>query len=158
MTQPALTVTDADPRDPQASALLRRSQALMRALFPPEDNFFLDIDALAAPDIRFFVARRGAEVLGTGALALREGYGEVKSMFVAEEARGQGIAGALLARIEAEARAHGLPCLRLETGNVLHEAHRLYARHGFAPRGPFGDYPDAPSSLFMEKPLSPATG
>lgn len=158
MTQPALTVADADPRDPQASALLRRSQALMRALFPPEDNFFLDIDALTAPDIRFFVARRGTEVLGTGALALRAGYGEVKSMFVAEEARGQGVAGALLERIEAEARAHGLPCLRLETGTLLHDAHRLYARHGFAPRGPFGDYPDAPSSLFMEKPLAPATG
>ncbi len=158
MPQPALTVIQADPHDAGATALLHRSHALMRALFPPEDNFFLEIDALAAPDIRFFVARRGAEVLGTGALALREGYGEVKSMFVDEAARGQGVAGALLTRIEAEARAHGLPCLRLETGNVLHEAHRLYARHGFAPRGPFGDYPDAPSSIFMEKPLSPATG
>jgi len=158
MPQPALTVIQADPHDAGATALLHRSHALMRALFPPEDNFFLEIDALAAPDIRFFVARRGAEVLGTGALALREGYGEVKSMFVDEAARGQGVAWALLTRIEAEARAHGLPCLRLETGNVLHEAHRLYARHGFAPRGPFGDYPDAPSSIFMEKPLSPATG
>jgi putative acetyltransferase len=156
MTQPALTVSSADPHDAGATALLHRSHALMRALFPPEDNFFLDINALAAPDIRFFVAKRGAETLGTGALALREGYGEVKSMFVAEEARGQGVAGALLTRIEAEARAHGLPCLRLETGNLLHGARRLYARHGFAPRGPFGDYPDAPSSLFMEKPL--ATG
>jgi putative acetyltransferase len=158
MTQPALTVSSADPHDAGATALLLRSHALMRALFPPEDNFFLDINALAAPDIRFFVAKRGAETLGTGALALREGYGEVKSMFVADDARGQGVAGALLTRIEAEARAFGLPCLRLETGNLLHDAHRLYARHGFAPRGPFGDYPDAPSSIFMEKPLSPATG
>ncbi len=153
-----LIISLADPHDAGATVLLHRSHALMRALFPPEDNFFLDIDALTAPGIRFFVAKRGAETLGTGALALRQGYGEVKSMFVADDARGQGVAGALLTRIEAEARAHGLPCLRLETGNVLHEAHRLYARHGFAPRGPFGDYPDAPSSIFMEKPLAPATG
>lgn len=156
MTHATLTVSPGDPRDAGATALLHRSQALMRALFPPEDNFYLDIEALAAPDIRFFVARRGEDTLGTGALALRPGYGEVKSMFVAEAARGQGVAGALLARIEAEARAFGLPCLRLETGTLLHDAHRLYARHGFAPRGPFGDYPDAPSSIFMEKSLAPS--
>lgn len=142
-----------DPRDPGAAALLRASHALMQSLFPPEENFFLDIDALCAPDIRFFTARMGECVLGTGALAIRDGYGEVKSMFVSEAARGKGVAGALLERIAAEARALCLPCLRLETGNKLHDAHLLYARHGFAPRGPFGDYPDAPSSIFLERTL-----
>lgn len=142
-----------DPRDPGAAALLRASHALMQSLFPPEENFFLDIDALCAPDIRFFTARMGACFLGTGALAIRDGYGEVKSMFVSEAARGKGVAGALLERIAVEARALGLPCLRLETGNTLHDAHLLYARHGFAPRGPFGDYPDAPSSIFLERTL-----
>lgn len=148
-----IIVEAADPRHPEASALLRASHALMESLFPPEDNFFLDIDALCAPDIRFFAARSGATIIGTGALALREGYGEVKSMFVAEAARGQGAADALLRQIEDEARAHTLPCLRLETGNLLHAAHKLYERHGFARRGPFGEYPDAPSSIFMEKRL-----
>lgn len=148
-----IIVEAADPRHPEASALLRASHALMESLFPPEDNFFLDIDALCAPDIRFFAARSTARIVGTGALALRDGYGEVKSMFVAEAARGQGVADALLRQIEDEARARALPCLRLETGNLLHAAHKLYARHGFARRGPFGDYPDAPSSIFMEKQL-----
>lgn len=154
MTPPldaTLRIVRDDPRDPGAAALLRASHALMQSLFPPEENFFLEIDALCAPDIRFFTARIDDRVLGTGALAIRDGYGEVKSMFVSETARGQGVAGALLERIQAEARALGLPCLRLETGNLLHDAHRLYARHGFAPRGPFGDYPDAPSSIFLEK-------
>ena len=59
----------------------------------------------------------------------------------------------LLDRLEVEARARDLPMLMLETGNVLHAAHRLYARAGFAERGPFGDYPAANSSLFMEKRL-----
>ena len=36
-----LTVEPGDPRDPAASALLAQSHALMRSLFPPEDNFFL---------------------------------------------------------------------------------------------------------------------
>ena len=148
-----IAVEPGDPRAPQVAALLAQSHALMQALFPPEDNFFLDIDALCGPGIRFFVARERETVLGTGALALKDGYGEVKSMFTGEAARGRGVGAALLRAIEDEARAEGLPCLRLETGNVLHAAHRLYERHGFRTRGPFGDYPDARSSIFMEKAL-----
>lgn len=146
-------ITAADPKTPGASALLNASHALMQSLFPPEDNFFLDIDALCAPEIRFFAAMQGTTCLGTGALALRDGYGEVKSMFVDEAARGRGVADAILRRIEDEARSLGLAALKLETGNVLHAAHRLYARHGFTPCGPFGDYPKTPSSIFMEKTL-----
>jgi len=37
-----LTIAPGDPRDAGAAALLRQSHDLMRALFPPEDNFFLD--------------------------------------------------------------------------------------------------------------------
>jgi putative acetyltransferase len=146
-------VIPADPKGPGATALLNASHTLMQSLFPPADNFFLDIDALCAPDIRFFAAMEGTTCLGTGALALRDGYGEVKSMFVDEAARGRGVADAILRRIEGEARNLGLAALKLETGNVLHAAHRLYARHGFTPCGPFGDYPNSPSSIFMEKAL-----
>jgi len=153
VTDTPYRVTAADPKEPGATALLNASRALMQSLFPPEDNFFLDIEALCAPDIRFFTAMEGARCLGTGALALRDGYGEVKSMFVDEAARGRGVADAILRRIEAEARQHGLAALKLETGRCLHAARRLYTRHGFSVRGPFGSYPDAPSSIFMEKAL-----
>ena len=149
----SLTVERGDPRDPDASALLKQSHALMERLFPPEDNFYLDIDALCAPHIAFFVARKGDETVGTAALADKGTYGEVKSMFVDDTARGLGAGAALLARVEAEARLRGLSALMLETGNVLHAAHRLYARAGFTECGPFGDYPEANSSLFMEKRL-----
>jgi putative acetyltransferase len=148
-----IIVAPTSPKDPQASALLRASHALMQSLFPPEENFSLDIDALCADDIRFFAARIDGTLVGTGALALKEGYGEVKSMFVDEAARGKGVADAILRQIEDEARAHDLPVLRLETGNVLHAAHKLYARHGYVACGPFGTYHAAPSSVFMEKAL-----
>ena len=148
-----MIVEEGDPADPQARALLKASHALMESLFPPEDNFYLDIDALKAPHIHFYVARRHGRIVGTGALADKGDYGEVKSMFVAEEARGTGAADALLNRIEDKARDLGLPVLKLETGNVLHAAHRLYARHGFGPCDPFGDYLAAGSSIFMEKRL-----
>ena len=149
-----IIVERGDPRHPGATALLKQSHALMERLFPPEDNFFLDVDALAGPGIVFFIAMSGGRVVGTGALAVKEGYGEVKSMFTDEAARGRGVAGLVLAAVEAEARARGLPWLRLETGNVLEAAHRVYRAAGFADCGPFGVYPDAASSIFMEKRLS----
>ncbi len=74
-------------------------------------------------------------------------------MFVAPEARGKGIAEALMVHLETIARDEGVKKLRLETGNLLHAAHRLYERRGFTRRGPFGDYRDDPLSVFMEKPL-----
>jgi putative acetyltransferase len=148
-----IIVEQSDPHDPRATALLKQSHALMESLFPPEDNFYLDVADLVAPHIHFFTAREGDVILGTGALAIKEGYGEVKSMFVAGNARGKGVGASLLRQIEDSAREAGLPVLMLETGNVLHEAHRLYRRHGFAERGVFGDYVEANSSLFMEKIL-----
>ncbi|WP_172300216.1 GNAT family N-acetyltransferase [Pseudoruegeria sp. HB172150] len=150
----SLTVTPGDPRDPAATALLQASHTLMQELFPPEDNHYLSIDALCGPGIRFFTATRDGRTLGCAALALRDDYGEIKSMFVAPEARGTGAADALMQALEAEARANTLPLLRLETGDSLHAAHRLYARHGFTECGPFGDYAPGGSSLFMEKPLA----
>ncbi|MEI4232602.1 GNAT family N-acetyltransferase [Roseovarius sp. D22-M7] len=146
-------VTPADPTHPGPSGLLAQSHALMQSLYAPEENFQLDPDALRAPDIRFFAAFDETTCLGIGALALREGYGEVKSMFVASAARGRGVADALLQRLESEARDRGLTALKLETGVGLDAAHRLYARNGFVRCGPFGAYPEAPASVFLEKLL-----
>ncbi|MBL4811841.1 MAG: GNAT family N-acetyltransferase [Rhodobacteraceae bacterium] len=138
------------PHSPAAAALLSQSHALMQEMFPPEENNFLSLDELTAPGIRFFIAREGSETLGTGALAIRKGYGEIKSMFTAPSARGKGVADALLTRIITEAHAQNLPHLRLETGPGLDAAHRLYARHGFTPCGPFGSYQPSPGSIFFE--------
>lgn len=152
-----MIVTRGDPRHPQVRALLQASHALMESLFPPEDNHYLSIDALCVPDVHFFVARDGDTVLGCGAFKHAKdhggSYGEIKSMFTSECARGKGVASTILVTLEAEARAQNLPMLRLETGNLLHAAHQLYAKHGFAPCGPFGDYDENETSLFMEKPL-----
>ncbi|WP_371154912.1 GNAT family N-acetyltransferase [Jannaschia sp. 2305UL9-9] len=147
-----MIVARADPRTPGCALLLAQSHALMRAMFAEEDNHFLDIDALCAPDIRFFAATEGEAVLGTGAIALRDGYSEVKSMFTAPAARGLGVADAVLTCLIDTSKAEGRPLLRLETGPGLDAAHRLYVRHGFVPCGPFGAYRSGPGSLFFERP------
>lgn len=142
-----------DPREPGALALLQASHALMESLFPPEDNHYLSVDALLVPEISFFVAEDGDEILGTIALARKDGYGEVKSMFVSPAARGRGVARALLAHLEGVARGLGLTMLRLETGNLLEAAMTLYTAQGFRLCGAFGDYAVNGTSVFMEKPL-----
>ncbi|MGR3591441.1 MAG: GNAT family N-acetyltransferase [Limimaricola soesokkakensis] len=149
----SVTVKRARATDPGPRALIEASQALMRSLYPPEENYFLPIEALDAADIRFFAAYENDTPLGCGALHVKPGYGELKSVFVAEAARGRGVGALLLDRLERTARDEALPLIRLETGDKLAAAHRLYARHGFAVRGPFGDYAENGSSVFMEKRL-----
>lgn len=149
----SVAVRPGDPRSPEGRALLGASQALLASLYPPEDNHYLSVEELAAPHVDFWIAEDGTGPLGCVALARMAGYGEVKSLFVDPAARGRGVGAALMGALEARARAAGLPLLRLETGDTLAEAHRLYARRGFGPCGPFGDYAEGPHSVFMEKRL-----
>jgi putative acetyltransferase len=142
------------PRQADVERLLAALDAYQSALYPPESNHFLDVDALAAPNVRFFVARREGRALGCGALRIdAAGYGELKRMFVSPEARGYRLGRLLLDRIEEEARREGLPCLRLETGIHQPEALGLYRSAGYVEREAFGEYRPDPLSVFMEKSL-----
>ena len=58
------------PRQDDVMRLLGALDAYLESLYPPESNHILDIDTLCAPDIRFFVARRGGEAVGCGARSL----------------------------------------------------------------------------------------
>ena len=149
-----VTIAPESPRQPEVERLIEALDTYQASLYPAESNHFLAIEALAAPDVRFFVARRAGEALGCGALRVHpSGYGEVKRMFVRPEARGLKLGALILARLEAQARAEGLTCLRLETGVHQDAALGLYRAAGFVDRGPFGDYAPDPLSVFMEKPL-----
>ena len=148
-----ITVDLADPRSAEGLALLNASHAYLLSLYPPEHSFALNPDQLAAPHISFFIADRDGEALGCAALANQGDYGEIKSMFVHPDARGTGTGAALMRTLEEEARAQGLTLMKLETGDDLFPAHRLYQRHGFKVCGPFGDYTEGPHSVFMEKRL-----
>lgn len=153
MNTDPVVILPGDPRSAEAIALLQASHALMQSLFPPEANHYLSVDALCQPSILFFIAHLKGEAAGCAALSLNDGYGEVKSMFVDPAKRGAKIGSKLLVRLETEAKTRDLPFLRLETGDKLVAAHRLYAANGYTLRGPFGDYPDEPTSIFMEKAL-----
>lgn len=147
-------IEPADPTAPAPRALLAASATLMEELFDPEDNHYLSPEELARDGIHFFVVRGDDDdVLGTIALAEKDGYGEVKALFVDQDGRGKGLAKALLAHIEGVARDLGLAWLRLETGDRLYSAINFYRKAGFTTCGPFGDYEANGSSVFLEKHL-----
>lgn len=147
-------ISTASPTDPQPRALLRASATLMDELFPAEDNHHLTPEELAQDHIRFFAAHdEEDELLGTIALALHDDWAEIKALYVDTAARGKGVARALLNHAETQARNAGVTWLRLETGETLYAAIKLYRATGFSNRGAFGDYPENDTSLFMEKHL-----
>ena len=148
-----IEVRTADPKSKEGTALLTASHAYLASLYSPEHMFALSIDELCVPSITFWIAWDAAEALGCVALARKDGYAELKSMFVDPAKRGRGAGEALVTALDATARTEGFTKLCLETGDDLYPAHRLYRRLGFKDCGPFGDYVEGPHSVFMEKRL-----
>jgi putative acetyltransferase len=150
-----IELTIENPDQPEIAALLEASEAYMASLYPAESNHLLDIATLQRPEVTFIVARIDGRALGCGAVVdSREGWAEVKRMYVSPVARGQRLGRRLLDKIESIARERGAAVLRLETGGLQPEALALYRSAGFVEIGPFGKYLPDPLSIFMEKPIN----
>ena len=157
-----VTITVEPPRQPEVERLLDGSTTYAQSLYPPESNFLLDIATLERPEVAFYVARLGATgpavgiaaFVDAGATDAQAARGELKRMFVDPSARGRGIAGALLARIEADASARGIREIVLETGDLHHAAQALYLRHGYNQIPQFGQYVGEPHSVCFAKSIA----
>jgi len=141
--------------------LIAELDRTLSAEYAPEQRHGLAFDAIFQPQMRFFLARLDSAAVGCGGVVLFPGFAEVKRMYVREAARGQGVAQAVLARLEQAARDAGASLLRLETGDRQVAAMRLYAGAGFVRCPPFGSYAAMPAStiatsVFMEKPIGAA--
>lgn len=149
-----------EPADgPAARALFERYIALVRERlqdeqFRPPEHIFATEDAFAAPGAAWIVAYRDGRPVGCGGLrALAPGIGEIKRMFVAPGARGEGLGRALLRELERRARAAGHERVRLLTTPVLREARRLYASEGYMEIGRAAR-PGQPTEIWLEKRLA----
>lgn len=142
------------PRGDDVLSLLSQGDAFALALYPAENYYGLDVDALEADGVSLFVAREGDVAVGTAALVdRRDGSGEVKRMFVTDEARGLGVGRALLQALEAHAHDLGIETLQLETGLPQVAAIALYEKLGYLQIPRFAPYTDDPTSYCMEKHL-----
>lgn len=155
----SLLIAPDDPARADVTALLQTHAAFALEESPPDTCHFLDVAGLKTPDISFWSARKDETLLGVVALkTLSDTDGEVKSMHVAEAARGQGAARALMEHLIAQARQQGLEKLWLETGNTqgFQAAVTLYAKLGFTQCPPFGCYQETDFNVFMTLDLSGA--
>ena len=143
-----------DLRGPEIAALIAEHLADVTRHAPPESTHALDLDALRAPDLSFWSAWDGEELIGCGALReLTADHGEIKSMRTSPRHRRRGVGAALLRHLISVADDRGYRRLSLETGaqSAFDPARALYARHGFTPSPPFGSYREDPNSMFMTR-------
>ena len=139
--------------------LIGELEKILAASYPPEQRHGIPVEHLFEPHVRFYVADRDGAAVGCGAVAQYGDYAEVKRMFTKPAAPGHGVARALLARIENDAREAGLTTLRLETG-IFYSRRRSGSTRptASAVATHFGPYRDMPAhaietSLFYEKAL-----
>jgi GNAT superfamily N-acetyltransferase len=146
-----------EPLDgPGARALLPAYESAIRALYPdwtPDTPPGLSATDVAPPAGRWLVAYRNGTPVGSAALKrLNDDIAEVKRVYVAPEARGTGLARALLARLEALARGAGYGRVRLDTGARMPAAVALFRSSGYEP---IADYNGNPVAAFwFEKRLA----
>ena len=151
-----MQIREDDLTDEGIAHFLRKHLDDMNEITPPESVHALDLEALRSPDITFWSAWEGDELLGCGALKeLDSRSGEVKSMRTDEAHRGRGVASKILEHIIKEAERRAYDFLNLETGAMPEfvPARALYIRYGFEYRGPFAEYTDDPNSVFMTKKI-----
>jgi ribosomal protein S18 acetylase RimI-like enzyme len=137
--------------------LLAAGEVELRAVDPDDDDaqrcvaaYFAELDARSGggfdpgtsrsvrPDL-FLVAYRGDRAVGCGGVTHHGGWSEIKRVWVADDARGLGIARRLMAALEADAVRHGAAVARLDTNRHLTEAQALYRSIGYAEIPPFND-------------------
>ena len=82
---------------------------------------------------------------------------EVRMLAVAQDARGRGIADALMGTCERHAQQVGRTAVVLSTEPDMHAAHRLYRRRGYR-RVPERDWSTGRSPLFVYRKDLGATG
>jgi GNAT superfamily N-acetyltransferase len=151
-----IEVRVADPEDPAARACL---SAYLDVLVARVDGITLGhvsipdpyADNYRPPHGAFLLAWSDRSPLGCVSLhTVAPGEGEVKRLWIAPEARGQGLARRLMREIESQARTLGLHRLRLDTNEALTEAIALYRSDGWVDVPPYTGYP---ATHWFAKPL-----
>ncbi|WP_141431783.1 GNAT family N-acetyltransferase [Bacillus sp. 03113] len=145
-----------DLTGPEVAELLMDHLHSMAQHSPPESIHALDLEGLRKPEITFWSAWEGEDLVGCGALKeLDDQHGEIKSMKTSPLHLRKGVAKRLLQHLIEEARRRGYLRLSLETGSMaaFEPARRLYANVGFQYCKPFSDYIEDPNSVFMTMEL-----
>ncbi len=112
--------------------------------FDPANGVSAEPHEMTPPAGLFLVAYRHGDAVACGGVKHHPGApSEIKRMWVAESARGLGIARRMLVELERDAVRSGASTATIETGAVLVEAIALYRSVGYVEVAPFNDEPFA---------------
>lgn len=112
-----------------------------------------DYAAIVA-DGRALVARRGGRIVGLLVTSVHPDHLLVENVAVAAGERGTGLGTTLLAAADAQARAAGVPELRLYTHEKMTENLAFYPRRGFVETGRRTE--NGFARVFFSRPVTPA--
>lgn len=154
-----IEIAKAEAPTDDARALIAELDAELNSSYSPDQRHGLDISRIFQPHIAFFIAHLNGQPAGCGGVAFQDNLAEVKRMYVRPQARGQNVGQAILARLESEAKARGIPRMVLETGDAQKAAIIFYQRAGYIPCAPFDPYASMPApqierSRFFEKDIT----
>lgn len=147
---------------PDVVAMTAAVQGFYTGLYGTPDEAPVDPHQFRPPRGAFFVAyEAGAPVAMGGWRRLTPGDRgvtgdapvEIKRMYVAEHARGRGLARTVLAHLERAAAAAGADWAQLETGSAQAAAVTLYRASGYEDAENFGHYADWASQVSLRKRL-----
>jgi GNAT superfamily N-acetyltransferase len=142
---------------PTALTLMAALQAEYVERYGGPDSTPVATAEFTPPAGRFVIGYLDGVPVAMGGLRRRPGEEgrevEVKRMYVAPPARGQGLSRLVLAALEDMARELGAARVLLETGQRQPEAISLYISAGYERIDGFGHYRDAPLSLSFAKEL-----
>ena len=129
-----------------ATAALFRAYASSLEIDLGHQGFSEELAALpgayAQPQGDILLAKKGDHVLGCVALKrLEDGIAEIKRLYVRPQARGQGVARALVAAMLAEAAKLGYGEVKLDTLPQMEGAIALYRSFGFVNVPAYGSHP-----------------
>jgi GNAT superfamily N-acetyltransferase len=150
------TVTAVPYDHPHARRLTRALHADQLRLY----GFADDPDATPETDFDpprglFLVASIGDEPVGCGGVRLLDEHtAEIKRMYVADHARGQGIGRYLLEQLERHATSRGATRIMLETGRRNTAALALYHHAGYMPCPSYVPGRDQRVNRAMTKPVN----
>jgi GNAT superfamily N-acetyltransferase len=134
---------------PGAAVLFPKYVAAIHELYPewgPQVPPTLTAEDVEPPWGRWLVAYRDGQPVGCAALKrLDAGAAELKRLFVVPEARGTGVARALIGRLEEIARVLGYAAIRLDTGARQPGAAALFRSSGYRETA---DYNGNPAAAF----------
>jgi DNA-binding MarR family transcriptional regulator len=112
--------------------------------YDPAKGVSAEPHEMTPPAGLFLVAYRHGDAIGCGGVKHQpEAASEIKRMWVAENARGLGVARRLLTELEADAIRSGASVASIETSATLFEAIALYRSVGYVEVAPFNEEPFA---------------